>query len=112
MSHIRHLFTWRAGADTTLLVALVPLAVAGLLALELAGEGLGALHLLLLGAAPALLHLHLEAGGAAAPVAPLGAGRGGEIRTLHNLQALLRTKHKKHHLMLFSSIRPVGVEEG
>lgn len=68
-----HLFTWRAGADTALLVALVPLAVAGLLALELAGEGLGALHLLLLGAAPALLHLHLEAGGAAAAVAPLGA---------------------------------------
>ena len=110
MSGRLHLFTWRAGADTALLIALVPLAVAGLLALELTGENLGALHLLLLGAAPALLHLHLEAGGAAAPVAPLRAGgRESEIRTLHNLQAPLRTKHKKQHLMLYSSIGPVGV---
>jgi hypothetical protein len=68
-----YLLAGRAAAGAALLVAGVPLAVARLLALKLAGEGLGALHLLLASAAPALLHLHLQAGRAGAAVATLRA---------------------------------------
>ena len=67
------LFTGRAGPHAAFLVTGVSLAVSCELALELAGEGLGALDLLHLGAAPAFLTLHLQAGGTVAPVTSLGA---------------------------------------
>lgn len=53
------LLAWRTGARTALLVTRMSLAVSGLLTLGLAGEGSGALHLLHLGPAPALLARHL-----------------------------------------------------
>jgi len=65
------LLTWRTGTRTALLVTRMSLAVSGLLALGLAGEGPGALHLLHLGPAPAPLARHLQAGGAVATVASL-----------------------------------------
>jgi len=65
------LFTWRTGARTALLVTRMSLAISGLLALSLAGEGPGALHLLHLGPAPAPLARHLQAGGAVTTVASL-----------------------------------------
>ena len=57
-----HLLAWGA-LLATLLVAGVALTVAGALALNVAGEALGALDLLLLGPAAAGLDDHLEAGG-------------------------------------------------